>query len=265
MRKSRLALAAISFALWLFAAACAKSPVAVSVPPPPASVKPGVAVVSKPAILAFAIEPRAIEPGKPAMLRWRVKDADEVRIEPDLGVVSSSGHHELALAKPGLYTLVAKGLGGEATATARLEVIELPVAPLAKSDRTSIEQAARDMQDVYFDNDSASIPEGAQNALRKTAAVIAELLTGSPAIVVQIEGHADERGSAEYNLGIADRRAQVCTDFLFDLGIGRTKLRPVSYGKEQPSCTESTEDCWKQNRRVHFTPVVISQTTEPPI
>ena len=67
-----------------------------------------------------------------------------------------------------------------------------------------------------------------------------------------VEGHCDERGSAEYNLGLGDRRAQSAKDFLVQLGVPADKLRTVSYGKERPVCTEGNESCWQRNRRAHF-------------
>jgi peptidoglycan-associated lipoprotein len=73
-----------------------------------------------------------------------------------------------------------------------------------------------------------------------------------PSAVITIEGHCDERGSAEYNLGLGDRRANAAKEFLVGLGVSESQLRTVSYGKERPQCTESNEDCWQRNRRAHF-------------
>ena len=73
-----------------------------------------------------------------------------------------------------------------------------------------------------------------------------------PDAVVQVEGHCDERGSAEYNLGLGDRRATAAKDFLVQLGVGADKLKTISYGKERPQCTESNEGCYQKNRRAHF-------------
>jgi peptidoglycan-associated lipoprotein len=70
--------------------------------------------------------------------------------------------------------------------------------------------------------------------------------------VIVIEGHCDERGSAEYNLGLGDRRSTNAKEFLVQLGIPADRVKLVSYGKERPQCTESQEECWQKNRRVHF-------------
>ena len=79
-------------------------------------------------------------------------------------------------------------------------------------------------------------------------------MTDFPNTTVIIEGHCDERGSAEYNLGLGDRRASAARDFLTRLGLPGDRLIKVSYGKERPQCTESNETCWQKNRRVHFAP-----------
>jgi len=67
-----------------------------------------------------------------------------------------------------------------------------------------------------------------------------------------IEGHCDERGSTEYNLALGDNRANSIKQALISLGISADRIRTISYGKEKPFCTESTEACWAQNRRAHF-------------
>ncbi len=73
-----------------------------------------------------------------------------------------------------------------------------------------------------------------------------------PSAVINVEGHCDERGSAEYNLGLGDRRSTSAKDFLVQLGVPAAKLRDISYGKERPQCTEADEACYQKNRRVHL-------------
>ena len=67
-----------------------------------------------------------------------------------------------------------------------------------------------------------------------------------------VEGHCDERGSAEYNLALGDRRAEAVTTYLESLGIDQTRIVTRSVGKESPFCTDNGEPCWAQNRRGHF-------------
>ncbi len=102
--------------------------------------------------------------------------------------------------------------------------------------------------DVYFDFDQADLRE----ADRATMARDGETLKRLDYLVVTIEGHADERGTIEYNLALSDRRARVVYDYLISVGIAPSRIKAVAYGKEIPVCTESNEDCWQRNRRAHF-------------
>ncbi len=104
------------------------------------------------------------------------------------------------------------------------------------------------LQDAYFDYDQSDLREDARTALSANA----EWLKKFSSIQVLIEGHCDERGTSAYNLALGDRRANAARDYLDSLGIAATRARTVSYGKERPVCTESTEDCWQRNRRAHF-------------
>jgi peptidoglycan-associated lipoprotein len=98
---------------------------------------------------------------------------------------------------------------------------------------------------VYFDTDSYSLNAQAQATLQKQAA----WLTHNPQHGITIEGHADERGTREYNLALGERRAQTVLNYLSALGIDAARLKEISYGKERPICTDSTETCWSRNRR----------------
>jgi peptidoglycan-associated lipoprotein len=104
------------------------------------------------------------------------------------------------------------------------------------------------VRDAYFDYDKADIRPDARAALSQTA----DFLKGHPSIKVTIEGHCDERGSTEYNLGLGDRRASAVKQYLVSLGVSADRLSTVSFGKEKPFCMESAEACWQQNRRGHF-------------
>ena len=78
------------------------------------------------------------------------------------------------------------------------------------------------------------------------------LKKGYNTAVLQIEGHCDERGTEQYNLGLGERRARAAEEYLSSLGVPMDRLTIISYGKERPQCTESTEECWQKNRRSHF-------------
>jgi peptidoglycan-associated lipoprotein len=102
--------------------------------------------------------------------------------------------------------------------------------------------------DAYFDLDSQAIRDDAKPVLQKNADWMKKWGTTK----VMVEGHADSRGSAEYNLALAERRATAVRDYLVNLGIGGDRIQIVSKGKEAPVCSEEAESCWQQNRRGHF-------------
>jgi peptidoglycan-associated lipoprotein len=108
------------------------------------------------------------------------------------------------------------------------------------------------VQDAYYDYDKSDIRSDARDALTRDAAALKSILSDFPNASIVMEGHCDERGSAEYNLGLGDRRASSAKEFLEQLGVPAARLRTISYGKERPQCTESNEPCWQKNRRVHF-------------
>ena len=114
----------------------------------------------------------------------------------------------------------------------------------------SLDELNRDspLQVVFFDYDSTVIDAEGQGRLQANA----DLLKRYPSWVVTIEGHCDERGTAEYNLGLGERRALQARNYLVQLGIGARRLRTVSYGKEFPFDPEHNEAAWAQNRRAHF-------------
>ncbi len=102
--------------------------------------------------------------------------------------------------------------------------------------------------DVFFQYDESTLSDETRDRLSKNA----DLLKGAPQLVLVIEGHADERGTNEYNLALGERRANSAKDYLSSLGVAGDRLRTLSYGEERPACTESDESCWSQNRRAHM-------------
>jgi peptidoglycan-associated lipoprotein len=98
---------------------------------------------------------------------------------------------------------------------------------------------------VLFATDSSSLDTEAKNILRKQVA----WLNANPTVRILVEGHADERGTREYNLALGDRRATAVRVFLTDNGVAATRLRTISYGKERPVEPSSTDAAWSQNRR----------------
>ncbi len=108
--------------------------------------------------------------------------------------------------------------------------------------------ASSPLKDIYFDFDRADLRTDARETLKANA----DWLKKNPAVTVQIEGHCDERGTAEYNLALGARRAQSAKDYLVTLGIPEQRLSTVSYGQELPVCTEHNEACWQKNRHDRF-------------
>jgi len=102
---------------------------------------------------------------------------------------------------------------------------------------------------VFFDLDKADIRPDAKDVLGADA----EFLRKYPTIKVTVEGHCDERGTREYNMALAQRRASSAKEYLISLGIDNSRLTIVSFGKERPFCTEHDEGCWQKNRRAQFT------------
>ena len=115
--------------------------------------------------------------------------------------------------------------------------------------RKSLDQLnnERPIGDVYFDLDQSVIREDARTVLGRSA----DYLKRWTSTRIVVEGHCDERGTAEYNLGLGERRAAAVKDYLVSLGISADRIAVVSKGKEAPQCTDSNETCWQQNRRGH--------------
>ena len=109
------------------------------------------------------------------------------------------------------------------------------------------------MQDAYFDYDKHDLRPDAEVALRKDAQTLGEIISQYPDFKLTVEGHCDERGSAEYNVGLGDARASRSREYLAQLGVPANQLRAISYGKERPLCVSHEESCWQKNRRAHIT------------
>ena len=244
--------------LVMFAAGCKKKVPPPPPPPPPPQEKPAPPPPkpSAPAVTSFTAEPASIERGQAATLRWAVTGAERISIDQGVGTVQASGNRQVFPTAATTYTLTATGPGGTSTATARVSVTQPPPPPPppppAKPKRTISDALASEVLDVYFDYDKYDVREDARSVLSRNSDALKRIFQEFPSTVITIEGHCDERGSAEYNLGLGDQRAKSAKDFLTQLGLPGDRLRTVSYGKERPQCTEANEDCYQKNRRVHF-------------
>jgi peptidoglycan-associated lipoprotein len=104
------------------------------------------------------------------------------------------------------------------------------------------------LKDAYFDFDRYDLRADARDTLKSDA----EWMKQNPSTAIEIEGHCDERGTAEYNLALGAKRAQAAKDYLTTLGVGAERLSTISYGSEISVCTEHNEDCWQKNRHDRF-------------
>jgi peptidoglycan-associated lipoprotein len=190
-----------------------------------------------------------IKPGDSVTLSWTSTDATDLSLAPGIGKVATEGSVPVTPTQSTTYTITASGPGGTASASANITVSGGPEeapGPAASAGLDQLFQA--NVKDAFFDFNKSDIRGDARDALLKTA----EFLRSYPQIRVSLEGHCDERGSTEYNLGLGQRRAQAARDYLVSLGIPAERMETVSWGKERPFCQQSSEDCWQQNRRAHF-------------
>ena len=254
--------AAFTFTLVLiiFASACGKkTPIPPPPPPTPTATGPATGAPAGPGvpvIAEFTVEPSTIERGQSAVLRWNVAGSNNVVISNGLGSVEPNGTRRITPPQTTSYVLTASGTSGDASATATVTVTG-PAPPPAPVTRTrpagTLESRVQsDLQDALYDYDSNNIRDDARVALTADADALKRILADFPNATINVEGHCDERGSAEYNLGLGDRRASSARDFLVQLGVPANRLMTISYGKERPVCTESDDSCWQRNRRAHF-------------
>jgi peptidoglycan-associated lipoprotein len=200
-------------------------------------------------IVRFEANPGSVEKGQSFELNWDVTNAAFIRILPEIGSVASEGRKELRLDQDTTYEIVAAGPAGEVRRKLVMTLRPTTVSAVPKNPRAGeLGGISITLEDVYFDYNSSAIRERNREILDQ----VAEYIKKMPAKIVTIEGHCDERGSAEYNMGVGDRRANSVREYLVSRGIPPQQLKTVSYGKELPVCSEATEECWEHNRRVHF-------------
>jgi peptidoglycan-associated lipoprotein len=255
--KRKFSLICLALALAMFAAGCKKKvPAPAPPPPPPPVVVPEAPKPAAPTVAQFTAEPTSIQRGQTSTLRWEVTGSvTSVSINQGIGTVQSTGSSRVSPSDSTTYTLTATGPGGSITGSATVNVSAPPPPPppVQEAPKVTIDEAiASNVQDAYFDYDKTDIRSDARDVLSKDAAALKSILTDFPNASIVVEGHCDERGSAEYNLGLGDRRASAAKEFLQGLGVSADRLKTISYGKERPQCTEQNESCWQKNRRVHF-------------
>lgn len=139
------------------------------------------------------------------------------------------------------------GRNGEKSSASDMEGAGLPgVTEVTEASlRGKIYRAVPALSAVHFDYDRDTLGEGSLAALKANA----DWLKANPKVEVRIEGHCDERGTVAYNLALGQKRARAVRDYYRALGVPMRRMATISYGKEQPDCRESNEDCWRRNRR----------------
>lgn len=156
-------------------------------------------------------------------------------------------------------TVKSEGTQGDTGAASAPSVGETPVkeAPPPPSDQFAssaqagvavTEEKPSQFDDVRFDFDKSELTEDG----RRTAQVVADYMKKNPKAKVQVEGHCDERGTAEYNMALGERRATAVMTYLVSLGVPKAALSTVSFGKEKPLDPGNNEGAWAKNRRAHF-------------
>ena len=118
--------------------------------------------------------------------------------------------------------------------------------------RARIDELIGRIQDAYFDYNQHSLRADAISTLASDSKELAMILQQYPGYKLKIEGYCDERGSAEYNVALGDARAKAAKDYLVNAGVSGNQLDTVSFGKENPVCTQHEESCWQKNRRIHI-------------
>jgi peptidoglycan-associated lipoprotein len=191
--------------------------------------------------------PSVISAGDQVQLSWRTTDATSISID-GIGDVPSSGVKTVTPTQSATYRLVARNDTGSADATASVTVNSPPAVAVPSSGMSLEQDFNANVQPIFFDYDTYDIRTDAQSALSKDA----DWLNSHPNIKVVIGGYCDERGSDEYNLVLGQNRAQAAKTALVTAGVAADRMRIISYGKEKPFCTESTEECWQLNRRDGF-------------
>lgn len=229
-----------------FMGACKKK--VAPAPPAPAPTQPAPA---QPTVTLNATS-TTIQSGQSTTLNWTSTNATDLDLEPGVGKVQAEGSTNASPTESTTYTITATGPGGSATANVQITVAAAP-APQEQPAPNVADLFNQNVKDAFYDFNKSELSSDARDALQKDA----EFLRSYPQVRVTIEGHCDERGSEEYNLGLGQRRADAAKQYLVSLGIGADRLQTMSWGKEHPFCTEHNEDCWHQNRRAHF--VMIQQ------
>jgi len=210
--------------------------------------------------VSLTAEQSALELGQSTKLRWATENAKIVTIT-GLGEVPGSGEREISPRASTTYTATALGDGGSATASARVTVTEPPPPPQPQppppepvKEPSAEAQFKAVARSIFFDYDKSDLLQPEQDKLRTLAEWLN--LERNRSIAFRIEGNCDPRGTAEYNLGLGDRRARAIQAFLVSLGVDPGRMETMSYGSEKAQGTDegssSSPPSWAYDRRGDF-------------
>ena len=238
-RKLNWTILTLALATILVLGACKKKVAPSPPPPPPQPPAPTASLTASPSV---------IELGQSATLTWETHNATDVNID-SIGSVPPTGSQSVTPGESTTYRLSAKGPGGIDAATTRITVNVPPPTPPVQTPKVDFEELfSANIKNIFFDFDKQDIRPDQQKAIQEDAQFLKEY----PNIKFGIEGHCDERGSIEYNLGLGESRANAVKQALVQAGISSERITTVSYGKERPFCTEHNEQCWQENRLGYF-------------
>ena len=195
--------------------------------PPPLPTPPPVVEAT------ISVSPQTIEKGECATLTWSTTNVTDIAIDQGIGIVEAGGQRQVCPPETITYSITAKGEGGTATASATVSVMPAPVTAF---------------QNIYFDFDKSFIRADAKPVLEAVAAYMMK----NPGAKLTVEGNCDERGTAEYNLALGQRRADSAKKYLMNLGVDGNRISTISYGEERPADPAHNEAAWAKNRRDVF-------------
>lgn len=236
-------------ALIVLTAACHKRTPAAAIPAPtPAEAPPP----PGPPTCTITAVPATVTAGQSVTLSWSTNNTTSLDLKPGLGSQQAEGSTSVTPGESTTYTLSLTGAGGSGECEARVTVT--PATPQSASVQesnlgtTGAGAGANPFEDAFFDFNKADLTTADQTALTHDA----DYLKSHPNLKVRIGGYCDQRGSEEYNLGLGQRRADSAKQFMVNLGVQAANLATVSYGKDRPFCTDTTEACYQKNRRAHL-------------
>lgn len=240
-RRNRILIPVVLLVVLVATAGCKKK-----TPPPPAATAPPVVAPAPTAQITAA--PTEVTAGDQVVLTWHTANATTASID-GLGNVPTTGVKTVTPTTSTTYHLVAIGGGGSADASVRVTVSAPPAAVAPINTMSAEEEFKANVQDIFFDYDKFDLRSDAQATISHDVSYLAS----HPNVKILLGGYCDERGSNEYNLALGQNRTNSAQKALINAGIAASRIRVISYGKEKPFCTESTEACWQQNRRAGFT------------